>query len=65
MSKDIDKMISYMKSITNGDKELEKYLNSLIVAIFNEPISPIKIELGYIPVEFTNSLMSDVRKKYG
>lgn len=55
-----------MKSITNGDKELEKYLYSLIVATLNEPISPIKIELGYTPpVEFTNSLMSDVRKKYG
>ncbi len=56
VSKDIDEITSYMKTIANGDKELEKYIYSLIGATLNEPLSPIII---------TNELISDVRKKYG
>lgn len=69
MQKDIDEITSYVKSVTNGDKELEKYIYSLIGATITEQVSPIKIELkalGYTPpIKITNALMSNVRKKYG
>lgn len=70
MQKDIDKFTSLLKSVTNGDEQLEKYIWLIIGEFINEQdLSPMKIELKGLkytpPIEITNALMSDVRKKYG